>query len=168
MKNRWKKFMMIAGAVSVLGTAVYGCGGNAEETGSRQEESPEEDTETEPQEETAGGKEPSGTADAEHTTESSALEELSGDIYEIGDMQFVVNEITVMEGEDDSEIMVIGAPGNEEDMNLITVTYDENTRFYKRTIRNGGADYEDSGASSEDLEKGMTAERAKEQQEVKI
>lgn len=134
MKNRWKKFMMIAGTVSILGMSVYGCGGNAEETGSRQEESPEEDT-----------------------MESSALEELSGDICEIGEMQFIVNEITVMK-EDDSEIMVVGAPGNEEDRNLITVSYDENTRFYKRTIRNGGADYEDSDASSEDLEKGMTVE----------
>lgn len=153
--------MMIAGTVSVLGTAVCGCGGNAEESGIRQEESAEEDTETEPQEEVAGdmeGDEQAEAADSEHTTESPVLEELSGEVYEIGDMQFVVNEITVMKGEGDTEIMVVGAPGNEEDMNLITVTYDENTRFHKRTIWNGGADYEDSDASREDLERGMTAE----------
>lgn len=136
--------MMLIGILSVLSTAVYGCSGNTEETETGQQEREEEP------EEAAG--------DLEHAAESSALEELSGDVYEIGTMQFVVNEITVIKGEGDTAIMVVGAPGNEADMNLITVAYDEDTRFYKRTIRNGGADYEDSDASPEDLAEGMTAE----------
>lgn len=153
--------MMLIGILSVLSTAVYGCSGNAEETG--QQEREEEPEEAEPQKE--AGKEASDSkiqeeaaGDLEHAAEPSALEELSGDVYEIGTMQFVVNEITVIKGEGDTEIMVVGAPGNEADMNLITVAYDEDTRFYKRTIRNGGADYEDSDASPEDLAERMTAE----------
>ena len=43
-------------------------------------------------------------------------------------------------------------------MELVTVVWDENTRFVKRTIKNGGADYEDSESSPEALEAGAMAE----------
>lgn len=46
MKNRWKKFMMIAGTVSILGMSVYGCGGNAEKTGQQPDAEPGKTTET--------------------------------------------------------------------------------------------------------------------------
>ena len=37
----------------------------------------------------------------------------------------------------------------------VTVLCNENTRIYKRTIRDGGASYEDSESSFDKLEKGM-------------
>ena len=42
-----------------------------------------------------------------------------------------------------------------EKLETLKVLCDENTRIYKRTIRDGGASYEDSESSFENLKKGM-------------
>lgn len=164
--NRRKKWMMLIGTAGMLSMAVYGCKGTEAEPEIRQEESEADSAKTARQTGAADSDaqaEETGDASEESKGEteqsSSAMEELAGDILEIGTMQFTVNKITQMTDEESgAEIMVIGAPGNEQDMERITVTYDENTKFYKRTIRNGGADYEDTDASPDDLEKEMTAE----------
>lgn len=152
MKNRFRKFMMVIGTAGVLGMAVYGCGEKEEKTEKteiRQEEHSEQEE---------GTQNPGDASEEKENAEQAEEEELCGDICKIGDMQFSVSEITVMEEESGTEIMVSAAPGSEEAGNLITVVYDENTRFYKKTIWNGGKDYEDADASAEELTEGFTAE----------
>lgn len=39
------------------------------------------------------------------------------------------------------------------DSELVQVVFDESTRFYKRTIYNGGERYEDTDAAFQDIEK---------------
>lgn len=159
MRNRLKKAVMLIGTAGMLGMAVYGCGGTETEPESRQEESEGAEAEPESRQEENEGDAAEAGPQAESAESSSDMEELAGEIRELRTMQFTINKITQMTDEESgAEIMVIGAPGNEEDMELITVVYDENTKFDKRTIRNGGADYEDTDASPDDMEKEMTAE----------
>jgi len=170
MKNRWKKLMLIIGTVCMMSLTVYGCGGSVEESSEPdiQTEAPQNEETEEPADEegTQEGSENTGEEatqeDSENTDEEAqdqpeGVTELEGDIREINDGSFVVCEITVIE-EDGAEIMVVGAPGNEEDMNLITVRYDEDTEFIKQKIWNGGADHEEREGSPEDLEEDFTAE----------
>lgn len=161
MKNRFKKLMVIIGIAGALSMVVYGCGGKAEETEVRQEKNTEQDEGTKTSGEASEGKESEAqeeAAEAGYLEKVSVTEELYGDICEIGNMQFAVSEIMVMGDENGTEIMVSAASGSEEAGNLITVAYDENTRFYKKTIWNGGKDYEDADASADDLTEGFTAE----------
>lgn len=149
MKNGMKKRIITAGILCMMSLAVYGCG-KSEEASKVSEEQEEADLSGE----TSGQEEEK--AEIKNSSQDSSLMELSGDIQDIGDMQFTVSEILVSEGEGGAEIAI--SVTDESKMNLITVAYDEETYFYKRTIRNGGADYEDSDASPADLKKGNTAE----------
>lgn len=155
MKSRLRKLMMIVGTICMMSLAVYGCGGKTEAE-------PQESSQTEisgaDSRENADGQGESREGTAGGQEKDTDMEELAGDVQEIGKGNFVVAEIYQETLEEGSEIMIIGAPGNEENMNLITVIYDDDTVFYKRTIRNGGADYEDSEATAADLSEGMTAE----------
>ena len=87
-----------------------------------------------------------------NSVSESGEPDLSGEIREISDQTFVLNEIIEEEGEGGTEIAAL--PLDEAEMSLITAVWDENTRFTRRTIKNGGADYEDSESSPEALETG--------------
>lgn len=92
-------------------------------------------------------------------SKSAAQTELSGEIREIGDMQFAVNEIITLNdnsGGLEAEIMVLDKPEDTSAMSLITVNYDEQTVFTKQTIWDGGAKHEEEAATSADLKKGLS------------
>lgn len=146
MKNKvWNQKMrtrlMAAGLAGALGLGICGCGtgdassgsGSAGQQEAAQEERVQEETQT-------------------NSVSESGEPDLSGEIQEISDQTFVLNEIIEEEGEGGTEIAAL--PLDEAEMNLITAVWDENTRFTRRTIKNGGADYEDSESSPEALETG--------------
>lgn len=84
--------------------------------------------------------------------------ELSGDIQKIGKGQFAVREITVTKDEaggEEAAVMVVGSPG-EDDADLITVLYNEETVFTKQTIWDMGARYKEKESSEAELEKDRT------------
>ena len=133
--------LMAAGLAGALGLGICGCGtgdasfafGNAGQQETVQKERVQEETQT-------------------NSVSESGEPDLSGEIREISDQTFVLNEIIEEEGEGGTEIAAL--PLDEAEMNLITAVWDENTRFTRRTIKNGGADYEDSESSPEALETG--------------
>lgn len=84
--------------------------------------------------------------------------DLHGDIYEVGDMQFMVTEIYTDTLDDGSGIMVAVAGVAGDESAKITVVYDENTVFEKQKIWDGGANHEEKKGSAADLQKGFTAE----------
>lgn len=146
MKNKvWNQKMrtrlMAAGLAGALGLGICGCGtgdassasGNAGQQETVQKERVQEETQT-------------------NSVSESGEPDLSGEIREISDQTFVLNEIIEEEGEGGTEIAAL--PLDEAEMSLITAVWDENTRFTRRTIKNGGADYEDSESSPEALETG--------------
>ena len=157
MKNKvWNQKMrtrlMAAGLAGALGLGICGCGtgGASSASGSTgQQEAVQEET---AQEDMTQGR--SGQQEETQTKSTSESEEpdLSGEIREISDQTFVLNEIIEEEGEGGTEIAAL--PLDEAEMSLITAVWDENTRFTRRTIKNGGADYEDSESSPEALETG--------------
>ena len=132
---------MAAGLAGALGLGICGCGtgdassgsGSAGQQEAAQEERVQEETQT-------------------NSVSESGEPDLSGEIQEISDQTFVLNEIIEEEGEGGTEIAAL--PLDEAEMSLITAVWDENTRFTRRTIKNGGADYEDSESSPEALETG--------------
>ena len=146
MKNKvWNQKMrtrlMAAGLAGAFALGICGCGtgdassasGNAGQQETVQKERVQEETQT-------------------NSVSESGEPDLSGEIREISDQTFVLNEIIEEEGEGGTEIAAL--PLDEAEMNLITAVWDENTRFTRRTIKNGGADYEDSESSPEALETG--------------
>ncbi|MBP3460517.1 MAG: hypothetical protein J6K58_15055 [Lachnospiraceae bacterium] len=151
MKNRLRKTISGIGCICMMSLMVYGCGDSRENYMPQQTE----ETAAPTQEKSAEKPVEEQSQDRETEPESSSLEELTGDIQEIGDRTFVISE--VVETEDNgAQVAVIVV---DEDMkNLIEVHYDENTKFSKRIIRDGGADYEDAEATSQDLAKGLLAE----------
>lgn len=162
MKNKvWNQKMrtrlMAAGLAGALGLGICGCGtGDASSASGNagQQETVQEET---VQEETAQEDMTQGLSGQQEETQTNSVSEsgepdLSGEIREISDQTFVLNEIIEEEGEGGTEIAAL--PLDEAEMNLITAVWDENTRFTRRTIKNGGADYEDSESSPEALETG--------------
>ena len=146
MKNKvWNQKMrtqlMAAGLAGAFALGICGCGtgdassasGNAGQQETVQKERVQEETQT-------------------NSVSESEEPDLSGEIREISDQTFVLNEIIEEEGEGGTEIAAL--PLDEAEMSLITAVWDENTRFTRRTIKNGGADYEDSESSPEALETG--------------
>ncbi len=146
MKNKvWNQKMrtqlMAAGLAGAFALGICGCGtgdassasGNAGQQETVQKERVQEETQT-------------------NSVSESGEPDLSGEIREISDQTFVLNEIIEEEGEGGTEIAAL--PLDEAEMSLITAVWDENTRFTRRTIKNGGADYEDSESSPEALETG--------------
>ena len=103
-----------------------------------------------------GAKNSAADAGQESSGETGEESRLYGEIQEISDQTFVLNEAIEEAGESGTDIMML--PLDEEEMKLITVAWDENTRFVQRTIRNGGADYEDGESSSEALKTGAMTE----------
>lgn len=157
MKNKvWNQKMrtrlMAAGLAGALGLGICGCGtgGASSASGSTgQQEAVQEET---AQEDMTQGRSGQQEETQTNSVSESGEPDLSGEIREISDQTFVLNEIIEEEGEGGTEIAAL--PLDEAEMNLITAVWDENTRFTRRTIKNGGADYEDSESSPEALETG--------------
>lgn len=84
--------------------------------------------------------------------------DLYGDICEVEEGRFTVTEIYIEKAENGGEIMASVAPGAEGESPTITVVYDENTKFIKQKIWDGGANHEEREGSVADLQKGLTAE----------
>lgn len=84
--------------------------------------------------------------------------DLYGDIWEVGEGQFTVTEIYVETEEDGGGIMAAPAEDTAGNVPKITVVYDDDTRFVKKKIWDGGANYEEKEGSAADLKKGFTAE----------
>lgn len=85
--------------------------------------------------------------------------DFEGVVWKIDGNSFYIVEMTT-EILDDGVLMV-GSPSPDAeipDSELISVVYDENTHFYIRTIHNGGDSYEDTEATSQDIEKDLTVE----------
>lgn len=147
-----RKILLITGLLCAMSTGAAGCG-RMKEADSTAIDAEKIAQDEEEQAENTG--EMPGDKEAEN------LQELYGDILEIGDRQFTVSEITLTktkEGGGEAEVMVSTAPENDEMINKITVAYDENTVFTKQTIWDGGARYEETEAASADLQKDLTAE----------
>ncbi|GFI09352.1 hypothetical protein IMSAGC007_01813 [Lachnospiraceae bacterium] len=165
-RNVWNEIKLFALA-GVMSLTLLGCGGK----GDAKEEPPvqegqQEDLNTEDQEAPQGEEEkPEGqgeSTDPDKQADSSGTqneEEVTGEITELGDGQFTIKKFHEETAEDGSEILVSPAEGVEDDGGMefesLTVLCNENTRIYKRTIRDGGASYEDSESSFDKLEKGM-------------
>ena len=157
MKNKvWNQKMrtrlMAAGLAGALGLGICGCGTGDASSGSGsagQQEAAQEET---AQEDMTQGRSGQQEETQTNSVSESGEPDLSGEIREISDQTFVLNEIIEEEGEGGTEIAAL--PLDEAEMNLITAVWDENTRFTRRTIKNGGADYEDSESSPEALETG--------------
>lgn len=119
----------------------------------------------------AQGTEPEKSTDAEENGELPASadggdtfhyinedKDLYGDIWEVGEGQFSVTEIYVETEEGGGEIMAMQSEETAGEAPKITVVYDENTKFVRQTIRDGGASHEEREGTAADLKKGLTAE----------
>lgn len=154
-KNIWKQ-LRTAALAGVLSLALLGCGEKNESEQAPETQETEEGAESRP--ESDEPQEPEQKDVPENEDDSAERnEEPVGEITELGDGQFTIKKFILETGEDGTEMMAAPAEGAEDDgtFETLTVLYDENTHFYKRTIRNGGADYEDEESSAEKLEKGM-------------
>ena len=157
MKNKvWNQKMrtrlMAAGLAGALGLGICGCGtgGASSASGSTgQQEAVQEET---AQEDMTQGRSGQQEETQTNSVSESGEPDLSGEIREISDQTFVLNEIIEEEGEGGTEIAAL--PLDEAEMSLITAVWDENTRFTRRAIKKGGADYEDSESAPEALETG--------------
>ena len=140
MKRTWKRQIRILGMAALCSLVLAGCS---------------QKKEPEPEGTVEGSQEPA----QEENPVSRDLESLTGDIREVGDKTFTMAKVLVDETEDGG--MVAAAPAGDEfteETDMITVSYNENTVFEKQTIWDGGARYEEDEGSSQDLEKGRTAE----------
>lgn len=174
-----KKWIIITTAMITMLLGIAGCGKNTDEEGRADvsavtaEDLPaQEGSDVNADAPGADKANAPGTDDAEKdgtALPASAGEEsklhyieeekdLYGDIWEVGEGQFTVTEIYMETGEDGGEIMVAPSGETAGDMPKITVVYDDDTRFVKKKIWNGGADYEENEGSAADLKKGLTAE----------
>ena len=158
MKRRLQKWIVLTGLVCMMGLGIYGCGTSK---GTEENQEPAEETEeNQPEEEgkETEGSEPEAVPEDQAAGQSGAgewkesEEDLTGDILELGEMQFTVVKLVSEDMEDGSATLIAPAEGADgSDFDQVTVLYDENTRFRLRTIYDGGARYEDSEASPKDL-----------------
>lgn len=154
-----KKWIFITTVMITMLSGITGCGKNTEEADQAGNSAvTAEDLPT--SEERSNGAVP----EAEDVQGKSTFhyinegKDLYGDIWEVGEGKFTVTEIYNEKMEDGSQIMTSLAEGATGEAPKITVTYDENTKFIRQTIRDGGASHEEKEASAADLEKGLTAE----------
>lgn len=169
-KNVWNRMRLFALA-GVMSLTLLACGGtdDAKEELPVQQEQQEENLENPDakyKEVSENNEEPSdnpeentNTAKQGDGTGAQDGEDPIGEITDLGDGQFTIKKFYQETGEDGSMIMGSPAEGSEGDGGMefdsLTVLCDETTHIYKRTIRDGGASYEDSESSFEKLEKGM-------------
>ena len=159
MKKEFVKCMMGICVIGMMSLGVYGCG-----AGSRSEAPVPAESEAPKGNEKLIDSEESEKPEAQEESEKSEIpgekpEETSliGDIKEISDGQFRIAEATVGETENGGETMTVIAAGAEA-AELKTVVYDKDTVFTFRTIRDGGASYEDRKGSEDDLAEELLVE----------
>lgn len=159
MQSVMKKMILVA-ATAVIATAILtACAKTTEQTEDHAAGAEAQDTQAPAQEE--GGNGPASRADGGEGSAFHYINEgkdLYGDIVEIGENQFSVTEIYMETGDNGGEIMTSIASGMEEEASKITVTYDEDTKFVKQKIWDGGAGHEEKEGTAADLKKGFTAE----------
>lgn len=154
MKKEFVKCMMGICVIGMMSLGVYGCG-----AGSRSEEPVPAESEALEESEKADISEESGEPESSEKNEKSEepgekQEELSliGEIKQIGDGQFRIVEAITGESEDGGDILAVPAVGGEvEEDDPKTIIYNKDTVFTFRTIRDGGASYEDRKGSADDL-----------------
>lgn len=185
--NNCRKRFIITGVIMMMGLGITGCtktsesaedaevstvvaedlqtaekpeGGEASGENLKDGEAPGEDSEDE-----KGGQDGDSSDDSQEDADSSSLRympdtegDLYGDICEVGEKEFTVTEIFTDTVEGGGDIMIMGAPGTEEESPKITVVYDADTVFEKQKIWDGGAGHEEKEGSAADLQKGFTAE----------
>ena len=93
---------------------------------------------------------------SEQIKSDQAKASLSGEIREISERSFTLNQIMGEDSGDGTEIAVL--PVEDEAMTLVTVSYDEKTVFTRRIIESDGESYEDSEGSPEELKAGDMVE----------
>lgn len=157
MKRKFVKCIMGICVTGMMSLGVYGCGAgeSSAEQAQTEAEAPGEseepaDSDSEKSEKPKGQEENEKSEIPEETS-------LIGDIKEIGDGEFRIAEATVGETENGEETMIVAAAGTEV-AELKTVVYDEDTIFTFRTIRDGGASYEDREGSEADLAEELLAD----------
>lgn len=165
-KNVWNriKLFVLAGTMSL---ALLGCGGTGgTKEGDPVQEEQSEDLNSKDKETPANGEEqpesPEGNTEPEKQADNTGAQDEEsplGEITELGDGQFTIKKFYQETLEDGSQLVGSPAEGAEDEGDMefgsLTVLCDENTHIYQRTIRDGGANYEDSESSFEKLEKGM-------------
>lgn len=165
-KNVWNriKLFALAGAMSL---ALLGCGGTGgTKEGDPVQEEQSEDLNSKDKETPANGEEqpesPEENIEPEKQADNTGAqdeEEPLGEITELGNGQFTIKKFYQETLEDGSQLVGSPAEGAEDEGDMefgsLTVLCDENTHIYQRTIRDGGANYEDSESSFEKLKKGM-------------
>lgn len=149
MNQKLWNYLRAAGIAGVLGLGLLGCG-KAEGTADRETEKPAI-YETKPSGSLEG---PQEEADGNTDGETSGETSLSGEIREISDRGFTINQAVEQDGDGGA---LLALPVDEAEMTLIGVIYDGDTSFSCRTIQ-GGASYEDSKGSPADLEEGCMVE----------
>ena len=154
MKNKvWNKKLrirlMAAGLAGALSLGLWGCKGADSSSASGQVSQEAEARES-------AGQDSTVREDTEQSGDTQGADELYGEIREVSAQTFALSRVLEEEAGDGTEIAML--PVEEGEMKLVTVAWDENTKFVKRTIRNGGADYEDSESFPEALETGAMAE----------
>lgn len=77
--------------------------------------------------------------------------DFEGNVKKIEGNAFFISE-TVTEITEDGFLMTMSAAEDVPDSDLLKVVYDDNTRFYTRTIFNSGESYEDSESKADSLE----------------
>lgn len=174
MKRLWRQ-MVLAGMAGVMILGMYGCGNSEGSSGTdpetelgatgdpgenaEPEEKPEESAEPETPSDEASAPDSQAESEEGGSGEGSASrkegnENLVGNILELGDGQFtvVVNESEVTD--EGAAILTGPADGADgSDFAQVTVTCDEASDIYIRTIQGNGASYEDTDGSFDDLSK---------------
>lgn len=162
-KNRIVMWMAILCLAAVL---CMGCGADSQDP-EVASVSPESGGDASVDANTGGKDDTSANADTEADSGTEKLKtedsdadadmepDLIGDVVEISEDRFEIAKITTEEIEGGGEVMVSSA-NPEADEARITVVYGDDTVFTLRTIRDGGASYEDTKSSAADLEEGKT------------
>lgn len=161
MKKQLKRLFMAAAMWCIMSLAVYGCESTGESSEEEQTEPPkvvseepgQDADQIEPADEASVPDDETGNKAAD-TSRKNGNEDLIGDIKELSDGQFTVVAAVSEDMENGSSIMVSPGPdGDDSDFDHVTVTYDEDTDIYIRTIYDNGVRYEDKDASAADLSK---------------
>lgn len=181
MRKNMKTTMMVLGTVCMLCMTATACGSKDGENNTQEAEESSaptqadeetEDESTDPSsadsnegQDTSANSAASETDNTEENTENNSGRwhvvdpeiakqidaDFEGNVQKIEENAFFISE-TVTEIAEDGSMMASSAAENVPDSDLLKVVYDNNTRFYTRTIFNGGESYEDSEAKADALE----------------
>ena len=181
MRKKVKTKMMVLGAVCMLCMMATACGTKDGENNTQEAEESsaptqaDEETENESTDPSSTDSNEDQNTSADSTaTETDNTEETAesnngrwhvvdseiakqidadfeGNVKKIEGNAFFISE-TVTEITEDGFLMTMSAAEDVPDSDLLKVVYDDNTRFYTRTIFNGGESYEDSESKADSLE----------------